>query len=476
MRQLGGLDNLMIEGEMPDIPMHMSALMIYETGGKRGATALFKALQSNFDEIAERHFPILRCRLEEVLLQLDKAYWVEDTHFSANYHIARVALPKPQNWQALYTLFGQFHAQPLDRARPLWQVMMVEGLDRLDGIPRGSTALFLKIHHSVMDGKSALRLITSLHSLGPETDSPPLIAAMPDEAPPEEEYQAPTWWEKYGRAWWHSIERPIDMVATLVKLLPQLLQSDDSDSPAEKRTVPQIRFNHPLSADRVVGHLRLEMKQLQRLKKKYQCTINDIALCVVAGGMRRYLLDHGELPGDDLLSLMPIDIRREHRDGTMGNHVTVAKVCLYTTIEDARERLKAIHKDSSQGKKRSKKGDAHAMLRLVDDIHPAIILWLGQWLISSGHLEDLPTTVNTVVTNVPGLATDAYLAGAKLIDYLGFGPLAPNVGLFHTVSSTPDHVNVSFLSTTKFLDDGSEYNACLAQSWAELSPRQARRE
>ncbi len=70
-----------------------------QRAGKRGTNAFFKALQENFTELIERHFPILRCRLEEVLLQMDKAYWVEDPHFSANYHISRVALPKPQNWR-----------------------------------------------------------------------------------------------------------------------------------------------------------------------------------------------------------------------------------------------------------------------------------------------------------------------------------------------------------------------------------------
>jgi WS/DGAT/MGAT family acyltransferase len=469
MRQLGGLDNLMIEGEMPNIPMHMSALMIYDTGGKRGATALFTALQNNFEEISQSHFPILRCRLEEVLLQLDKAYWVEDTHFSANYHIARVALPKPQDWGALYAMFGQFHAQPLDRSRPLWQVMMVEGLDRLEGVPRGSTALFLKIHHSVMDGKSALRLITGLHSLGPEPDAQPMAASLPQEKSVHEEFQAPTWWEKYGMAWWHSIERPIDMAATLVKLLPQLLRSDDAPPGKKSQQIPQVRFNHPLSADRVVGHIRMELQQLRTLEKKCHCTINDIALCVVAGGLREYLQMQDELPEENLVTLMPIDVRRQGKDGTIGNHVTVAKVCLYTTIDDAKKRLKAISENSSQGKTRSRKTDAHAMLRLVDDIHPAIILWLGQWLIDSGHLDDLPTTVNTVVTNVPGLSTDAFLAGARLIDYLGFGPLAPNVGLFHTVSSTSDHVNISFLSTGEFIGDGRDYCAALAQSWEALA-------
>ncbi len=469
MRQLGGLDNLMVEGEMPHIPMHMSALMIYDTGGKRGATALFNALQNSFDELVEHHFPILRCRLEEVALQLDKAYWVEDTHFSTHYHVTRVALPRPQNWQAVYAMFGQFHAQPLDRARPLWQVMVVEGLDRLAGIPRGSTALFLKIHHAMMDGKSALRLMSGLHSLGSEADSVPIAASMPEEKPIAEAFQAPSWWEKYSRAWWHAVERPIDMAATLVKLLPQLLLGDDSSSPEKGQGVPQIRFNHPLTADRVIGHVRLDLRQLKRLAKKCHCTVNDLALCVVAGGLREFLLEHDELPPESLVTLMPIDVRRTGRDGTTGNHVTVAKVCLYTNIADTKERLEAISRHSSEGKKHSRKADAHAMLKLVDDIHPAIILWLGEWLISSGHLEDLPTVVNTVVTNVPGLSSEAYIAGARLIDYLGFGPLAPNVGLFHTVSSTADHVNVSFLSTELFIGDGSAYNAALARSWDELA-------
>jgi hypothetical protein len=74
--------------------------------------------------------------------------------------------------------------------------------------------------------------------------------------------------------------------------------------------VPQIRFNHPLSADRVVGHVRLELQQLKKLEKKYHCTINDIALCVVAGGAREFLNGHNELPAENLVTLMPIDVRR----------------------------------------------------------------------------------------------------------------------------------------------------------------------
>jgi diacylglycerol O-acyltransferase len=472
MQQLGGLDNLMIEGDLPGIPMHMSAVMIYQTGGKRGANRLFNTFSQRFDRIVDEHFPILRCRVDELLLDMDKAYWVEDDNFSLTYHLSRVALPSGNDWDALHRLFGQFHAQPLDKSKPLWQTMLVEGLDKLEGIPRGSTALFLKIHHSVMDGKSALRLITSFHSLDPGIDAPAIAESMPAEKPLDKDFQAPTWWQKYGRAWWHSIERPVDLAGTVLQLLPQLLHKDDKDASAGARKaapVPKVRFNHPVAADRVSGHVRLEMQQLERLKKKHHCSINDIALCVVAGALRQYLLESDELPEPSLQTLMPIDIRREGKDGSIGNHVSVAKICLHTNIDDSKERLRAIHTDSSKKKEQSRKGDSHAMLKLVDEIHPAIILWLGQWLVSSGRIEELPQTVNTVVTNVPGLASDAYLAGAKLIDYLGFGPLAPNMGLFHTVSSTQDHVNISFLSTADFVGDGAAYGASLAQSWAVVS-------
>ena len=470
MQQLGALDNLMIGGELANIPMHICAVMLYDTGGKRGATRLFDALESDFERVIDQHFPILRCRLDEVALQLDKAYWVEDTHFSLSYHIARVALPKPQNWQELYRLIGQFHAQPLDRAKPLWQVLLVEGLDALEGIPRGSTAIFFKIHHAVMDGKSALRLASSIHSIDPEPGAPTLAESMPIEKPVDKAFRAPSWWTKYGRAWWHSIERPADLAGTLLKLLPQVLQTDHSTRGLERQAIPQLCFNHPVAADRVTGHLRMSMKELRRLEKKHRCTINDIALCVIGGALRNYLLDQNELPEQNLQTLMPIDIRREDRDGHAGNQVSVARLCLYTAISDPKERLQAISGASSDTKTRSKSGDPHALLRLVDDIHPAIILWLGQWLVSSGYIDKLPQIVNTVVTNVPGMRTDVYLAGAKLIDYLGFGPLAPNVGLFHTVSSTPDHVNISFLSTQEFMGNGSAYHSALAQSYAQVLP------
>lgn len=469
MQQLSALDNLMLEGELPNIPMHMSALMIYDTGGKRGYARLQNSLMERFEEMLQAHFPILQCKVERLPLHLDRAYWVVDPNFSLANHLSHVALPRDKNWAALYRLFGEFIALPLDITRPLWQVEYVEGLDNLDGIPRGAAALFLKIHHSVFDGKGALALINGLHNLSPEVDSALLIDDMKIDNDPDTDFSPPSLLEKYGRAWWHSIERPIDFVGTILKLLPGVWPTESGADVKKHGTIPHAYFNTHVSADRVVGHATMDIKTLHKLEKKFGCTINDIALCVIAGALRSYLLDKEALPDNHLYTLMPINIRQPDEEVSLGTHVSVAKVSLYTGTSDIRERLKSIHADAMHGKRKDARSSARALLDLLDEVHPAILLWLGEWLVSSGYIEKLPQSVNTVVTNVPGSTEDLYIGNIKLIDYLGFGPLAPNLGLFHTVSSTADHVNISFLSTSELLDDGHAYTESLLRSWVEVS-------
>jgi WS/DGAT/MGAT family acyltransferase len=458
----------MIEGEIPNIPMHIAAAMLYDASHAKTGAELFEDLQETLTGIIEKHLPILRCRIEELPWQIDNAYWVGDTEFSLASHLTRVALPEPHDWQEFYRLFAQFHAQPLDHNKPLWQLMLVEGLDALDGIPEGGIAVFVKVHHAMMDGKSAMRLLRSFHSLSPEADAAPLADSLPVVDNADKNYRVPPWWLKYGKAWWNSIERPIDMVGTVVKLLPLLWRSDEHGEKVPEQAIPRIRFNHPVAADRVVGHVRMEMATLKKLEKKYDCTINDIALCTVAGALRHYLIKQGELPDEDLVAAMPIDLRRDHKDGDIGNQVGMARIHLRTDLENVKERLQAIQSATSRSKSRTRHGDSHALLEIVDEIHPALIIWLGQWLLASDFMDKLPQLVNTVITNVPGIRTEAYLSGARLVDYLGFGPLAPNVGLFHTVSSTLDHVNISFASTREFVGDGSDYRNSLEHSYAEL--------
>ena len=95
MYQLSGLDNLMVAGELPDIPLHMSALFIYEPGGDQSAVVDHALACSVMQQAIDHQFPILRCKLDALPLAMDRGYWVEDKHFDITRHIACERLPAP---------------------------------------------------------------------------------------------------------------------------------------------------------------------------------------------------------------------------------------------------------------------------------------------------------------------------------------------------------------------------------------------
>ncbi|KAA1191933.1 DUF1298 domain-containing protein [Pseudohalioglobus sediminis] len=468
MYQLDGLDNIMLQGEVPGLPMHMSAAMLYDSAGSRTGAINFDKLVNALTDIIDQHFPILKCKADTVPLWFDKAYWVLDEDFDLTAQMSRIALPAPADWQEFYMLLGRFHATRLPQDKPLWQIVQVEGLDALEGIPPGSTALFLKIHHSVMDGTSAIRLMRGLHSTGPRS-KPSILKSAPGTADSiQETYSAPSLLDKYARGWRHALTRPVLRTGTLLKTLPGLVQPRRAGSKGKKRVVPRSRFNQAVSANRVVGHMRMDMAALRRLEKAYDCTINDLALCVVGGAQRQYLLDNNELPEQSLVAAMPINIRKQQKDGEIGTRVTVARVPLFTEMDDMETRLQAIVSETRGDKRDSKSSSARVPLNIIDEIHPAAILLLTRQLYYSGYLDTLPPVVNMTVSNVPGFAEETYLLGSRLIDYLGFGPLGPGLGLFQTISSTPGHVNISFTSTTEIVGDGVAYRRALQQSYEQL--------
>ena len=111
-----------------------------------------------FDDITdaiERRLPLVptfRRRVVRVPLSLDQSYWLEDANFDLEFHVRQIALPRPGNWKQFCTQVARLHARPLDLTRPPWECTMIEALDAIDGIPEGSFALVLKVHHAAIDG------------------------------------------------------------------------------------------------------------------------------------------------------------------------------------------------------------------------------------------------------------------------------------------------------------------------------------
>lgn len=464
MQQLGGLDSMMVLGEIANVPLHMSALFIYDPSTSDSGAIQHEQVTVLLSKLIDSSLPSLKCRTEKVAFNLDKPYWVNDKDFNLDYHIQRFALPKPADWAQLHELIGHFHAQPLNPDRPLWQCLYIEGLDNLEGLPKGCVAIIMKIHHALADGKTALKIFSELHTLSSESGAPLIADGMDDDIP---DFSAPSVIDKYSRAYWHLISSPVKLALNLGDIGRRVMFSGPKSS-APALPIPDTVFNQLPSADRKVGHIRMPMDEIKAIEKKSGTTINDIAMCIIAGGLREFLRDRKELPAESLVAGMPISIRAEDDKSQIGNQVSLANVSLFTDIKNPKARLQAIHAAATGSKRRNRQMGPASMLSVVDNLQPGLAVWAGARLIEAGLVDKLPRMNNAIISNVPGIQVPCYLAGAKLVDYVGFGPLAPTVSLFHVISSIYSHLCISYQSCRKSLEDPEHYTRSLEHSYQAL--------
>ena len=152
LQEMSGLDAAFLYLETPSTPMHVSGLSILDS------SMTFERFRELL--VARLHMvPVLTRRLVDVPFGLDKPYWMDDPDFNLDWHIHHSALPAPGDWKQLRRLCSRVFSQPLDRSRPLWEMVLVEGLDHIPQIPPGSVAIINKIHHACIDGMSGADII-----------------------------------------------------------------------------------------------------------------------------------------------------------------------------------------------------------------------------------------------------------------------------------------------------------------------------
>lgn len=163
MEQLSGLDNYMLYDEQGNVYNHVAALGIYDPSTSPNGRTRFKDILHHFKS-RMGDFPIFRRKLVGVPYGLDRPYWVEVGEIDVEFHIRHIALPHPGDWRQLMIQTARLHSRPLDRSRPLWEIYVIEGLDKIPGMQPGCFALFLKFHHAAVDGQQGSA--TPLHHAG----------------------------------------------------------------------------------------------------------------------------------------------------------------------------------------------------------------------------------------------------------------------------------------------------------------------
>ena len=171
MQDFTGFDSFFMFWDAPHAPSHCGAVFIFDKTKINGSFdfEVFKEFLGSRLHVNK----VFRQKLVEIPLNLGRPFWVEDPNFNLDFHIQRMALPKPGGRKELSQLAGNYFSQPLVRTRPLWEVAFIEGLDSYEGAPVGSFALFVKVHHVALDGISCAKVVESLLSTSPEPQSLP---------------------------------------------------------------------------------------------------------------------------------------------------------------------------------------------------------------------------------------------------------------------------------------------------------------
>ncbi len=463
MQQLSGLDASFLYFETPNAPMHIGGFALYDPSTLSAPITYERILENT-----ERRLHLARCFRQKVVrvpFDLDHPYWVEDEDFDLEFHVRHIALPSPGDWRQLCVQAARLHARPLDLTKPLWEMYLIEGIDRIEGVPPGSFGIVTKVHHAAIDGVSGSELIAAIH------DTTPDAKPKPPEKPwvPE---RTPSGSELIGRSLGGTVTSPLRVARLARRALPAWQRAEEerhAKSYVPIGEVPRTRFNTTVSGHRVAGGIVVDLASVREMKKSVPgATVNDVILTVCGGALRRYLEAKGELPEESLIAMAPISVRTESESGTAGNRVATMSVTVHSDIEDPAERLEAVFLGTQSQKKMTEAVGATLMTD-VSQFMPGMLAGLAARAYTRlGLANTVNPLFNTVITNVPGPQTPLYSAGARLVANYGLGPILDGMGLIHPIFSYCGEISISFTSCREMLPDPEFYEECLQASYNAL--------
>jgi diacylglycerol O-acyltransferase / wax synthase len=464
MQQLSAQDAQFLYIQSPSTLTHVMAAYIFDPATAPGGKVRFKDIVRHVESRLHTS-PVFKRKLFRLPFDFDHPYWVEDKAFELESHISHVRLPEPGDWRQFCIQVARHFSRPMDMSRPLWDMYVVEGLDRIEGVAPGSYAILTRIHHAAIDGASAAHFFVGLSDI--DANGTPIIKIAEDGFELGEE---PSNAEIMARAISANLTSPVKFLNTLMKMSPAILseaQKSLSDGKLAEQGVPKTRFNATLSPHKMFDGTDFALADLSMIRKKVDgATINDVVLAVCSGALRRYLQHHKELPKKSLVAVAPVNLRTKSNEAEApGNNISAMSVELATHIADPLKRLSTI-RDYTRDAKEAKTGlSARVMTDLSKHIPGATMAGVARLLTSPRFA---PTATNVFISNVPGPQFPLYMNGAKLTGQFGMAPLAHNMGLFIATPSYNGRMSFCVTSERSIMPDIAFFRECIEASVAEL--------
>ena len=448
MKIISPTDSMFLVGESREHPMHVAGLQLFEPPDGSGVEFIHDLHAAIVDN--EDFQPTFRKHPGRLFGGISNVAWAFDDEVDIDYHLRRSALPQPGRVRELLELTSRLHGTLLDRHRPLWEANLVEGLED------GRFAVYTKIHHSLLDGVSAQRLM--MRSMTPDPDDREI--RVPWTIGPKRRSRG----GDESRSLLQSLTGTVGSVAGLA---PATLAVARAALLEQQLTLPfrapKTMFNVPIGGARRTAAQSWSLTRIRAIKSAAGVTVNDVVLAMCAGALRAYLIEQDALPETPLVAMVPVSLRSQDEMDAGGNMVGTILCNLATDIVDPAKRLDAINTSMRDNKKVFAELPRTQALALSAFLMGGIALGLVPGFVSSA-----PPPFNIVISNVPGAREPLYWNGARLDGNYPFSIALDGQALNITLTNRADHLDFGLVGCRRSVPHLQRLLTHLEDSLAEL--------
>jgi diacylglycerol O-acyltransferase len=392
MTVVGPLDAMFLGAETRAQPMHVGGLMVFELPEGVGRDRAFPEDARDFvlrlyqDMVeAQQITPLFARRVRNRTRDLGYWSWEQEPEIDLEYHVRLSALPRPGRYRELFELTSRLHGTLLDRHRPLWELHLI------DGIEGRRFALYIKIHHSLIDGVTALRWMQDMLTTDPDRTGMPACFGLPFSTtePPD---SASGWLPTAARMPAGAFRTLAELAGLPVIGLKGLVRST---MPFQ---APRTIFNQRISAGRRFAAQSWPIERLEKVRTIFGATLNDVLLAMCSGALRNYLLELDALPDRALTAMVPVSLRGREGAPGGGNSLSTLIADLATDLAEPDRRIRRIMASTAHGK---------GVLSELSPLQNLMVGALGFGV--AGPAAVLPGVAghttppyNVVISNVPG--------------------------------------------------------------------------
>ncbi len=394
MRLLSPVDFLFTTLETRTQPMHVGGLFLFELPENADKNFLSILTEQMLTAKIPPSFPF-----NQVLDHLIR--WQTDEDFEVYQHFRHIALPQPARIRELLHYVSLEHSRLLNKSNPMWECHIIEGIEAVSKGRPARFALYFKIHHSLVDGIAAMRLVKkSLSESATETMNLPVWSLIT-----RHRSRLDAMFPK-DKSWRHIAKEQLATIQPVARELSKSITEYNNPNFINTLQAPRCILNQRITASRRLSTQSYELARFKNLATAFAVSTNDIVLAVCAGALRNYLLANDALPKKPLIAFVPISLRTD--ESASGNQVSFLLANLATHLSNPVERIKTISASMSNGKQR------FGSMNQAQVINYSAIAysWAGLNLLTSFYPKI--QAFNLIISNVPGADKPLYWNGAKL--------------------------------------------------------------